>query len=62
MKSLLVLDTFITLGRRQLKRLFTIDKHGSKIDRNSVFNCHLSPVGRQDWRQMTIEISVSNDF
>ena len=25
----------------------TIDKHGSKIARNSVFDCHLSPVGRQ---------------
>ena len=26
--------------------------------RNSVFDCHLSPVGQQ----MTIENSVSNDF
>ena len=57
-KSLLVLDTFITPGRRQSKTLFTIDKPGSKIDRNSVFDCHLSPVRRQ----MTIENSVSNDF
>ena len=47
-----------TPGRRQSKTLFTIDKGGSKIGRNSVFDCHLSPVGRQ----MTIENSVSNDF
>ena len=38
--------------------LSTIDKRGSKIDRNSVFDCHLSPV----WRQMAIENSVSNNF
>ena len=37
--------------------LSTIDKHGSKIDRNSVFDCHLSPVGRQ----MAIENTVSID-
>ena len=30
--------------------LLTIDGRGSKIDRNSVFDCHLSPV------------SISNDF
>ena len=44
--------------RRQSKTLFTIDERGSKIARNSVFNCHLSPVGRQ----MPIENSVSNNF
>ena len=38
--------------------LLTMDEHGPKIDRNSVFDCHLSPVGRQ----MTIENPVSNDF
>ena len=48
----------ITAGRRQAKTLFAIDKRGSNIDRNSVFDCHLSPVGRH----MTIENSVSNDF
>ena len=48
----------ITPGGRRSKTLFTIDKRGSKIDWNSVFDCHLSP----DWRQMTIENSVSNDF
>ena len=47
-----------TPGRWQLKTFFTIDKRGSKIDRNSVFDCHLSPVGRQ----MSIENSVSNHF
>ena len=38
--------------------LLTIDERESKIARNSVFDCHLSPVGRQ----MTIENSVSNYF
>ena len=33
-----------TPGRRQSKTLSTIDERGSKIDRNSVFDCHLSPV------------------
>ena len=47
-----------TPGRRQSKMLLTIDERGSKIARNSVFDCHLSPVGRQ----MAIEKSVSNDF
>ena len=48
--------THITSGRRQSKTLLTIDERGSKIAMNSVFDCHLSPVGRQ----MTIENSVSN--
>ena len=47
-----------TPGRLQSKTLLTIDKCGSKITRNSVFYCHLSPV----WRQMAIENSVSKDF
>ena len=38
--------------------LSTIDEGGSKIVRNSVFECHLSPV----WRQMAIKNSVFNDF
>ena len=46
-----------TPGRRQSKSLLTIDERGSKIARNSVFDCHLSPV-----RQMAIENSFSNDF
>ena len=50
--------TYSTPGRRQSKTLFTFDKRGSKTDGNSVFDCHLSPIGRQ----MTIENSVSNDF
>ena len=36
-----------TLGRRQSKAFLTINEHGSKIARNSVFDCHLSSVGRQ---------------
>ena len=49
-----------TPDRRQSKTLSTIYKRGSKIDRNSVFDCqcHLSPVGRQ----MAIENTVSIDF
>ena len=44
-------DIFIlTPGRRQLKTLLTINNCGSNIDRNSVFDCHLSLV------------SVSSDF
>ena len=41
----------LTPGRRQSETLFTIDKRGSNIDKNSVFDCHLSPFERQ----MTIE-------
>ena len=47
-----------TSDMRQLKTLIRIDKRGSKIARNSVFDCHLSPIGRQ----MAIENSVSNAF
>ena len=36
--------TMITPSKRQLKTLSTIDGRGSKIDRNSVFDCHLSPL------------------
>ena len=53
------IDTLlVTPGRRQSETLLTIEKNRSKIARNSVFNCHLSPVGRQ----MVIKNSVSNDF
>ena len=48
----------MTQGRRQSKTLLTIIEGGSKIARNSVFDCHLSPVKRQ----MTIENSVCSDF
>ena len=33
---------FITPGRRQSKTLLAIDERGSKIARNSVFDCHLA--------------------
>ena len=46
----------LTPGRRQSKTLLTIDERGSKIARNSVFDCPLSPVRRQ----MAFEISVSS--
>ena len=51
-------DSNITPGRRKSKTLLTIDERGSKIDRNSVFDCHLLPV----WRQMAIENAVSIVF
>ena len=47
-----------TPGRRQSKTLSTIDERGSKIEWNSVFDSHLSPM----WRQMAIENTVSFDF
>ena len=45
--------TFITI-----ENVNTINKHRSKIVRNRVFDCHLSPV----WRQMAIENTVTSDF
>ena len=45
----------LTPGRWQSKTLSTIDERGSNIDRNIVFDCHLSPVR---W-QMAIGNSVS---
>ena len=40
------------------KTLLTIYERGSKMVRNSVYDCHLSPVGRK----IAIEISVTNYF
>ena len=37
----------IIRDRGQSKKLLTIDEGGSKIARNGVIDCHLSPVGRQ---------------
>ena len=48
----------LTPGRPQSKTLLTIDEREPKNDRNSAFDCHLTPV----WRQMATETSVSNDF
>ena len=48
----------LTPDRWQLKMLLPVNKCRSKIIRNSVFDCHLSPVGRQ----MAIKKSVSNYF
>ena len=50
-----------TPDRRQSKAS-TIDKHISKIDRNSVFDCHLSPVGRQMAIENTVFIDVLSTF
>ena len=49
---------FNTPGRQQSKKLSTIHERGSKIDRNSVFDCHLSPV----WWQMAIKNTVPINF
>ena len=40
---------FLSPGRLQSKTLSTIDKRGLKINRNSVFNCHLSPVAIENY-------------
>ena len=45
----------LTPDRRQSKKLLTIDERGSNTARNSVFDCHLTPVGRQ----MTIKNPIS---
>ena len=45
-------------GYAAIENALKIDERGSKIARNSVFDCYLSPVGRQ----MTIVNSVPNDF
>ena len=52
------LRSFIISDRRQSKTLWTIDERGSQIARNSVFDSHLSPVGRQT----AIKNSVFNDL
>ena len=55
--------SFTTPGRRRLKTLSTIDtERGSKIDRNSVFDCHLSPVGRQMAIENTVSINYCSTF
>ena len=49
---------FSTSDGWQSKTFLTIDECGSKNARNSVFDCHLSTVGRQ----MASENSVSSYF
>ena len=46
----------ITPDRRQSKKSILLTH--TKIARNRVFDCHLSP----DWRQMAIENTVSSHF
>ena len=48
----------ITPSRRQSKMLLTINEYGTKMARNSVFDCYLSSVSQQ----MAIENSLSIDF
>ena len=45
-------------GQAAIENVNTIDDRSSKIVRNRVFDCHLSP----DWRQMAIKNTVSIDF
>ena len=45
-------------GQDAIKNTYPIDERGSKMVRKSVFDCHLSPVGRQ----IAIENSVFNYF
>ena len=44
--------------RWQSKTLLTIDKWGSKIARNSVYDCHLSPLGRQMTIKKTLFLMI----
>ena len=50
-------NEIITQGRRQSKTLLTIDKRESKIDRNRVFGCHLSPTGDK-WQLKTLFLEI----
>ena len=45
-------------GQAAIENVNTIDERRSKLVRNRVFDCHLSPV----WRQMAIKSTVSSDF
>ena len=45
-------------GEAAIKNVNTIDECRSKTVRNIVFDCRWSP----DWRQMTIENTVSSEF
>ena len=47
-----------TLDRWQSKKVNTIDERRSKIVRDRVFDCHLSP----EWRQTAIVNIVSSDI
>ena len=42
---------------RQSKTFLTIDERGKKIARHNVFDCHLSPVGRQ-WQSKTMFLTI----
>ena len=56
-----MLADILTPDRWQSKTLLTIEERGSKIVRNSVFDCQLTP----DWRQMAIKTFlnyISNNF
>ena len=49
-----LLDVSTTTDRRQSKTPLTIDELGSKIARNSVFNCHLS----SKWQPKTLYFTI----
>ena len=51
--------TFITPDRRQSKTILTIKKkHGLKIARNSVFDCHMSPQLGDKWQSKTLFLTI----
>ena len=57
------ISSFITLDMQRsiLKTLWTVAERWSQVARNSVFDCHLLPAGRQmdKWQPRTL---VSNGF
>ena len=50
--------SFYSTRKGAIENVNNIDERRSKIVRNRVFDCHLSP----NWRQMTIKNTVSSDF
>ena len=52
-----LLNLLNELGKRD-KTLLTIDECGSKSAWNSVFDCHLSPIGRQMTTEKTLFITI----
>ena len=46
-----------TLDKQQSKRLLTINERRSKMARNSVFDCHLLPLGNR-WQSKTLFLMI----
>ena len=58
MESFCRKQTINHMGYAEIENANTIEERTSKINRNSAFDCHLAPVGRQ----MATENTVSIDF